>query len=428
MKNLKRNLVIAALAIIAVFCSACSLPFCSKKIKYKPTGTLKYADMGDYCEVTGISLVFSTDIYIAKEYNKKPVTSIKGGAFRGRASFTSVTIPDTITNIGSEAFSGCNGLTSITIPDSVTTIGLGAFDKCEYLTIYCEAAEKPDGYSIAEEEYDIDWNGSCPVVWNCKKNDVAADGYIYTIVNGVRYALKDGKATVLKQMNLSGNISIPKSVKYKKNSYTVTTIVDGAFYACRELTGITLPDSLTSIGANAFEYCASLTSLTIPSGVTSIGANAFRDCIKLASVNIPDGITSIADGTFAGCVALTSITIPSGVTSIGDRAFATCAFTSITIPSGVTSIGASAFDYCGSLTSITLPDGVSSIGNSTFAGCSALTSISFSNAVTSIGNWAFNGCIALETINFKGTAEDWANILIGNEGNSRLEEVTINYI
>ena len=62
-----------------------------------------------------------------------PVTRIGGGAFQGRTSLTSVTIPNSVTSIGDGVFSGCTSLTSVTIPNSVTSIGSGAFYDCTSL-------------------------------------------------------------------------------------------------------------------------------------------------------------------------------------------------------------------------------------------------------------------------------------------------------
>ncbi|MBR3708637.1 MAG: leucine-rich repeat domain-containing protein, partial [Lentisphaeria bacterium] len=59
------------------------------------------------------------------------------------------------------------------------------------------------------------------------------------------------------------------------------------FRHCTDLTSITIPDSVTSIGLYAFSRCSSLTSITIPDSVTSIGRWAFSRCSSLKSITIP---------------------------------------------------------------------------------------------------------------------------------------------
>ena len=146
-----------------------------------------------------------------------------------------------------------------------------------------------------------------------------------------------------------------------------------AFEGCSELTSLTIPSSVTSIGWGAFEGCSGLTSLTIPSSVTEIGYHAFYGCSGLTSLTIPSGVTSIGDWAFYGCSGLTSLTIPSGVTSIGNYAFYGCSgLTSLIIPSGVTSIGKWAFRGCSGLTSIYVyPENLPELGIDIFNGCDA---------------------------------------------------------
>jgi hypothetical protein len=111
-----------------------------------------------------------------------------------------------------------------------------------------------------------------------------------------------------------------------------------------EITNLTIPNSVTSIGNYAFYECSGLTSITIGNSVTSIGWRAFQYCSGLTSVTIPNSVTSIGNVAFASCSGLTSVTIPNSVTSIGDYAFNNCSgLTSVTIGSGVTNIGSQAF-------------------------------------------------------------------------------------
>lgn len=92
----------------------------------------------------------------------------------------------------------------------------------------------------------------------------------------------------------------------------------------KEVTKVSIPNGVTSIGASAFYNCKSLTSITIPSSVTSIGRSAFNACSNLTKVPIPNGVTSIGERAFLNCTSLTNVTIPSSVTSIGANAFDSC--------------------------------------------------------------------------------------------------------
>jgi hypothetical protein len=99
-------------------------------------------------------------------------------------------------------------------------------------------------------------------------------GLAYTLINSNEYSVSKGRAITY------GNIVIPES----NNGFPVTAIDTGAFFGCNGLTGITIPDTIVSIGNNAFLGCSGLTTVTIPGRVTSIGNGAFYHCNRLTEV------------------------------------------------------------------------------------------------------------------------------------------------
>jgi hypothetical protein len=103
----------------------------------------------------------------------------------------------------------------------------------------------------------------------------------------------------------------------------VTAIGTNAF-AGDDISSVTIPDSVTSIGDNSFYFCEYTTSITIGSSVTTIGTNAFTYCEYLTNISIPDSVISIGAAAFDNCFDLSTVTIGSNVSSIGDSAFTRC--------------------------------------------------------------------------------------------------------
>lgn len=132
-----------------------------------------------------------------------------------------------------------------------------------------------------------------------------------------------------------------------------TSIGVEAFYNCKTLTSVTIPNSVTSISSRAFCNCDQLTSITIPNSVTIIKTGVFYECSRLTSITIPDSMTIIESETFRGCSSLRSVIIPDSITTIKQGAFQECvALNSVSIGNSVTNIGRYAFEYCTQLRSI----------------------------------------------------------------------------
>lgn len=157
-----------------------------------------------------------------------------------------------------------------------------------------------------------------------------------------------------------------------------TVLIDReAFKGCTSLMEVVLSDTLGTIGEEAFLDCSRLCQIDLPESVTTIRANAFSGCQMLGSITIPSKITAIEDGTFSGCTSLSTLTLPDNLLSIGTSAFYKCENLSrLTIPENVTTIGSKAFYQCGMLTELYIPDHVTRIEYSAFSGCSQIQTLS----------------------------------------------------
>lgn len=270
--------------------------------------------------------------------------------------------------------------------------------------------------------------------------------------------------TITKYNGTDTVVVIPSKI----NGVTVTTIGTDAFLGLN-ITSVTIPDSVTEIGANAFAGCTNLTSvnyagdwsnLTIQSGnpavedavnaqlfdfafthdntavivtkyngiaadvtipsrykgkpVTAINNAVFPNS-AVTSVTIPDSVTSIPDAAFVNCSELTNISIPNSVTYIGLSAFSSCtSLKSITLPSSLSSISEALFFDCSQLTTIQIPDSVSSIQAYAFYTCRNLKTIRIPVSVTSIGDYAFDGCPSSMTVTYSGSKTQWDAISKGS--------------
>ena len=322
------------------------------------------------------------------------VTTIGNGAFRECFSLTSITIPNSVTTIGDKAFAYCSGLTSMTIPNSVTSIGSNAFRSCSRLT----SMTIPNSVTSIENYAFCSCSGLTSIT--IPNSVTSIENYAFCSCSGLTSITIPNSVTSIGEGAFSGcsgltSITIPNSV---------TSIGKGAFSYCSGLTSVVwnaenCADFSSYSYAPFYDTRSYITYFTFGDSVKRIPAWLCYSMNDLTSVTIPNSVTSIGISTFKGCSGLTSITIPNSVTSIGSSAFSSCSgLTSITIPNSVTSIGARAFERCNNLTSITIPNRVTSIGDYAFSSCSRLTSVTIPNSVTSIGDKAFAYCDGLTSI------------------------------
>lgn len=316
------------------------------------------------------------------------VKSINFAAFEGSSELSSIIMSNSISSIDEKAFSGCTNLTSIAFPEGLKSIGQHAFEGC--LNLY--SFKLPSSLtSIGPESFlNTGWYNSLndgPIFlddWLLGYKGEKPSGVV-VIKDGIK-GIGGGAFYDCKNVT---SIILPNSVN----------IIDVcAFQFCSGLTTITIPESVSVIGGSAFNACTNLASITIPYNVHKIGIYTFRNCRNMNSVSLPNSITEIGWGAFQGCENLTSITIPDGVTIIGQDAFNASGLKSISLPNSVTTIEAGAFSWCTSLASVNLPAYLTTINGYTFSSCYSLKNISIPPNVTYIGGDAFTGCSSLEYV------------------------------
>ena len=250
----------------------------------------------------------------------------------------------------------------------------------------------------------------------------------------------------------TGSLTIPSSVSYGGTIYTVTEIDSFAFYECRGLTSVTIPnpittiedyalsglDSLYTVNFNADSctymdyalYAGNLTTVNIGQNVKMIPAHAFYACSGLTSITIPRNVKSIGDNAFSYCSNLTTVNFNAdSCTNMGYHSdsnwvfyvFGNCNVSTVNIGSNVKMIPNGGFSGCTNLQSITFPDSLESIGNLSFRGCTGLTSVTIPRNVRNIGASAFWACSNLTTVNFNpdsctylGYSSDWTYYLFGS--------------
>lgn len=164
------------------------------------------------------------------------------------------------------------------------------------------------------------------------------------------------------------DVDIPETIV----ELPVTHIATGAFFECKNVTRVFIPNSVTTIGEKAFSYSGIQWAL-IPHSVKDIGPQAFECCFSLKQIYLSQSLEEIKHHTFCNCDKLEGIIIPDNITIIEDYAFSNCKLINMVIlPQSLKEIGFFTFYNCKNIKNIDIPDSVTSIGESAFYGCNSI--------------------------------------------------------
>ena len=182
----------------------------------------------------------------------------------------------------------------------------------------------------------------------------------------------------------------------------VTKVGDWAFYDA-DLTSMSLPNSVKSIGCWAFYWMDYMTEISLGNSVETISNDAFYDCDGLETIDIPASVTSIGENAFYDCNVLKAVYLGNSVTTIGKYAFYDCdSLETIAIPASVTSLGDRVCYDCDNLKFAAIGRGVTNIGECAFYDCDELKSVAIDGNGVTLGYEAFYHCDKLESVSFLG--------------------------
>lgn len=302
-------------------------------------------------------------------------------SFSGDFGLTYITIPDTIKTIENGAFWACHNLERIVIPDSVVRVE-SAFRECEHL--------KSISFGSNVEYIGDDFT----YCYGLEEITVSPSNKFYYSSGN---CLIDSRS---KQLILGCNNSV------LPNDNCIESIGEYAFGHCKNLTSISIPDSVLSIGYHAFRD-SGLESISIGKNVSHIDQEAFYGCTKIKKIEVsPDNKSYYSSGNclvdkssetlVLGCIN-SVIPTNNSLTRIGECAFYGCELVSIVIPDNIEEIGDYAFGDCYYLKTVTIGNGVKTIGNYAFYSCFSLENITNGNGVMRIGENAFEYCRSLSS-------------------------------
>lgn len=326
------------------------------------------------------------------------------GAF-SNTPITEIEMTTPCDSIREGTFRDCPNLTKITIGEGLKYIGYSAFSNSPV-----KEANLPSTLRDISSYAFLGYSSYCPFI-----NDIQPENHIryigkvaYLCVDRdlEEYTIKEGTVTLADNLFESWQgttFHIPASVEQIGNkafAYTqikalpempgLKRIGGEAFYGCKNLKKLTIPETVEYIGGSAFYGCSNIWSLTynainaecesfmepnaplekivigdkvrrlpgglfggkeftevtLPACLERIDEFVFYGCKNLTTINLSDSIRYIGDNAFYGCSSLKNIHWPLRLTTIGSRAFIQTALETISLPEGVTSVGDGAFSTC----------------------------------------------------------------------------------
>ena len=148
----------------------------------------------------------------------------------------------------------------------------------------------------------------------------------YKIYDSTQVSVVHPRTSTSDSNYVSGDLIIPETVSYCGTTYTVTELkthnfMMGAFFNCKTLTSVYVPNTVKSMGDYVFGYCSSLVSVHLPDSITVIPSEAFKGCTALPTITLGRCVSRINSDAFLHCWSLMEMHLLNNVApSVGYRA------------------------------------------------------------------------------------------------------------
>ena len=238
---------------------------------------------------------------------------ISWNAFEGCVSLNSLVFPPSLRKLNGSAFMGCRGLQSVVFQGAGAAVGKNAFHNCTALS----SVTFPEGeFTLGDYVFQ-----GCQSLRKVSFQTLPA--YTPNTFQGLPNLEPVVVDNQLIAMGLNSNAQIPAEV---------TRIGDYACYCNTQLTQMTIPVGVRSIGQGAFARCARLSAVQLPPELEVIGDSGFECCFDLANLELPSGLKAIGAHAFSHCERLKAIVIPSEVEEVSDEAFSYTGLDNVLMP------------------------------------------------------------------------------------------------
>ncbi len=338
----------------------------------------------------------------------KDTTPLGEEAFMGCTSLKNVFIPNGLSTIGASAFSGCTSLEILTLTSSITTVGDNAFLNCDALSdiFFYGIREEWDAITKGTDNEALS-NATLSLFANSAFDD-AQSGLRFSVIG--RDSATTGSVAVVRNDNNTEQTSfiVPSTVVNEGITYTVTEIGDRAFAFRKNLTSVTLPDTITIVKRDAFNECFALTNINIPESLVYAGSSAFWgfELVQFGKIRLPN-LRYVSESAFSRCTNINELELSGELLFIESNSFFTTnRIKKLVLPAGLRYIGANAFAFCSDLAALYIPESLKYINDSAF----------------------YRRIFPETNIYYYGDAEQWDDITIHNRQNELLFDTPVHCI